>query len=625
MIQTVRDFLRGFEFRASGKWFLLASLIGVTAGLGAMAFSWLGQLVAHYTLGAVAGYYPAEAAGEHQIFAHNAGHHDFIPWLILVVITLGGLASGFLVYTYAPEAEGHGTDAAIDAFHNKKGVIRGRIGIIKTLASAITIGTGGSGGREGPIAQIGAACGSFLAQKLHLSPRDCRILMAAGMGAGVGAIFRAPLAGALFAGEILYKDADLESDVIVPAAISSIVAYSVYGLTLPQSKWFTHLFGDSLAQYQMSSPMELFPLALLAIILVIVGIIYIKVFYGVHALFAKLPVKPHFRPAIGAFLAGVIGLATFYLMGQNRDALAVLGAGYGSLQAALGPDETLTIQLLLVIAFVKIITTSLTISSGGSGGVFGPSMVIGGCLGAAVGLYFKNTLFPGLVIDPQIYAIVGMAGFFAACAHAPFSTIIMVSEMTGVYNLLLPTMWVSTLSFLLCRRWTLYIKQVPTRLESAAHRGDFIVDVLEGIRVGDVYKADRKITLVPESMSLDDIVHTLAKTQQHYFPVIDTEERLVGIFSADDVRTWLFDDSIWKLANARDVMVTNIVSVDMSDDLNTALRRFTALNLDELPVLDPRTPGKLVGMLRRKEAIAAYNRRLLEHKQLAAADNAPLP
>jgi len=591
-------------------------MIGVVSGLGAIAFQLLGQCIIYFTLGGIAGFAPLEAAGEHQIFPHRETELSLIG--LMAVITLGGLASGFLVYTYAPEAEGHGTDAAIDSFHNKRGFIRTRIPFIKTLASAITIGTGGSGGREGPIAQIGAGFGSFLATRLKLSARDRRIMLAAGMGAGVGAIFRAPLAGALFAGEILYRDADLESDVIVPAAIASIVGYSVYGLSLPAEMWFSPLFGNEL-HYQFGSPLELVSYAVLALILVVVAVLYIKVFYGTHRLFKKLPIRPHFRPAIGAGLAGAAALGFYLAMDQNPHALAVLSTGYGALQSALSPDgDLVAIKLLLLISLIKILTTSLTISSGGSGGVFGPSMVIGGCLGAAVGRYFYQTFHsshPNWVAEPQAYAIVGMAGFFAGCAHAPFSTIIMVSEMTGDYKLLLPAMWVSMLCFLLCRPWSLYEKQVPTRLESPAHRGDFIVDVLEGIRVADAYRKDRKLIFIPESMSLDGIVHTLAKTNQHYFPVVDQDDRMVGIFSSDDVRSWLYDDSIWTLAVARDVMVTNIVSVTPDDDLNTALQRFTALNLDELPVLDPNDEGKLLGMLRRKETIAAYNQSLMKHKQ----------
>ncbi|MCA9069200.1 MAG: chloride channel protein, partial [Planctomycetaceae bacterium] len=449
----------------------------------------------------------------------------------------------------------------------------------------------------------------------------------------------------------LYRDADLESDVIVPAAISSIVGYSIFGLLMgswfgfpetPNPKEppsiveqveetegqesdtnpsvqlseakpetanekakdkFLPLFGRN-QTYKFRSPLELFSYAALSIVLVVVGVIYIKIFYGTHKLFKKLPIRPHFRPAIGAALTGACGIAFYLYMNRDPHALSVLSTGYGTLQEALtdSPSHNLGIKMLLMIALIKIITTSLTISSGGSGGVFGPSMVIGGCVGAAVGLYFQQQFgadHPDWIAEPQAYAIVGMAGFFAGCAHAPFSTIIMVSEMTGDYQLLLPTMWVCMLCFLLGKRWSLYEKQVPTRLESPAHRGDFIVDVLEGLRVADAYRKDRKLILIPESMSLDGIVHTLAKTNQHYFPVVDENEKMVGIFSSDDVRSWLYDDSNWTLAVARDVMVTNIVSVTPDDDLNSALQRFTALNLDELPVLDPKDEGKLLGMLRR--------------------------
>jgi CIC family chloride channel protein len=239
-------------------------------------------------------------------------------------------------------------------------------------------------------------------------------------------------------------------------------------------------------------------------------------------------------------------------------------------------------------------------------------MVIGGCLGGATGLVLHDW-WPEASPRPEVFAIVGMAGFFSGCAHAPISTIIMVSEMTGDYRLLLPAMWVSTLCFLLCQRWKLYEKQVPSRLDSPAHRGDFLVDILEGICVRDVPCAARRS--VPESMPLRDILKLLPETRQNYFPVIDEPGRLLGIFSTDDVRAYLYNESIWQLAVARDVMTTRLVTVTPDDDLNTALQRFTELNLDELPVLDG-AGGRLLGMLRRKDVIAVYNRRLLEHKQV---------
>ncbi len=610
---TLQNLIGGFDLKSTGKWFLLASLVGAASGLGAVLFQVLGQVVVQYSLVSFAGFEPGEANGEHAFFPH--AKHEISLAMIVVIMGLGGLVSGYIVFKWAPEAEGHGTDAAIESFHHGRGLIRARVPLVKTISSAITIGTGGSAGREGPIAQIGAGFGSFLATRLKLSDRDRRIMLAAGMAGGVGAIFRAPLAGALFAGEILYREGDIESDVVVPAAISSIVSYSVYSLFMPADAAFLPLFGNGL-QYQMSSLAELLPMALMSIVLVLAAVIYIRTFYGLHKLSRKITIVPNFvKPAIGAVLAGLVGVGLHLACdkGDSHAMLAVLSTGYGSLQTALEDPAKLGIGALLLIAGGKVLTTSLTISTGGSGGVFGPSMVIGGCVGAALGLWFQD-LF-GIQTEPGAFAIIGMAGFFAGAAHAPISTIIMVSEMTGDYKLLLPTMWVSTLCFLLCRRWTLYEKQVPTRLESPAHKGDFIVDVLEGNLVKDVFQKHANIRRVPESTSLDDIVHILAETHQHYFPVVDDQGKMVGIFSDDDVRAYLFDETIWRLADAQDVMTTKVVSVSPADDLNTALRHFTAMNLDELPVLDSENPGELLGMLTRRETIAFYNRRVMEHKQ----------
>jgi len=604
-----------FDPQHTGKRILLSMAIGVMTGLAAIAFQFLTQLIQAGSLAYWCGYSPLEPVGEHPLVPRF--EREFRPWLLMVLPMLGGLVSGWLVFKFAPEAEGHGTDAAIDAFHNKRGEIRARIPFVKALSSAITIGTGGSAGREGPIAQIGAGIGSSLASRLGLSVRDRRILLATGMGAGIGAIFRAPLAGALFAGEILYRDSDFEADVIVPSAVASTIAYSVYCLTLPYELRFAPLFGEQLA-YAPNSFFELIPFGLLAIVLTLGGGLYVSALYGTQAAFKRLALPPHVKPAIGGLLAGLIGILLYFAVQRNSQALSVLGTGYGILQSAMSPGGSVALGILLAVAAVKIVTTSLTISSGGSGGVFGPSMVIGGCLGGVMGGVFHQW-WPAFVTEPRIYVIVGMAGFFAGAARAPISTIIMVSEMTGSYKLLLPTLWVATLSFVFSSKWTLYRKQVPTRIDSPAHRGDFIVDVLEGIRVADVYQPGRQVHLVHEGATLDEIVHMLARTTQRYFPVVNDDQQLVGIFSADDVRSYLFDDTIWEIANARDVMSSPVVAVTPEDDLNTVLRRLTALNVDELPVVPPDDSTRLIGFLRRKETIAAYNKRLLELKDLYAS------
>lgn len=603
------QFLRSVTLGASGKWSLLAAGVGLFAGIACVVFDVLTQMIHHFTVLQFAGLPQAEALGEQSIFGESPV--DFQPWMIVVVMTIGGLVSGFLVYRIAPEAEGAGMDAAVNAFHNRKGVIKWHVPLVKTIASAVTLGTGGSGGREGPIALIGAGIGSSIAGALKLSSRDRRILLAVGMGAGVGAMFRAPLAGAIFAAEILYNESDMEADVIVPAAIASIIAYSVYTQSIPSDVRYQSIFGAGLS-HTLNSPLELVPYTLLAILLLIIAAAYVRFFHATQAAFQRLPVAAHYRPAIGALLAGLIGVSLYQLFGE-RELLGVLGTGYGTVQRALVGHSGLTISVLGGVAAFKIITTSLTIGSGGSGGIFGPSMVIGGCAGAAFG-QAAHQLFPDLVPYPESFAVVGMAGFFSGVARAPISTIIMVRELTGDFGLIVPTMLVATLTFILSGRWKLYRKQVPTRMESPAHRGDFLVDVLEGLRVDDVYQRDREFMTIHEGTTLDEIVHRLAETTQHYFPVVDSEDRMVGIFSDDDVRSYLYDETLWRLANARDVMTSKIVKVTPDDDLNIALQKFTALNLDELPVVDGQDPTRLLGFLRRKETIAAYNRRILEHR-----------
>ncbi|HEX4412748.1 MAG TPA: chloride channel protein [Lacipirellulaceae bacterium] len=591
----------------------MAVAVGAVAGIGAIVFDAASQAVRYVALESIAGYVPIEPAGESRIIPAKT-HTSVAPVKLIAVMAVGGLLSGLIVLRFAPEAEGHGTDAAIAAFHHKRGYIRPIVPPIKLISSALTIGTGGSGGREGPITQIGAGFGSLLATLAKLPARDRRILSAVGMSAGIGAIFRVPLAGALFAAEILYKSADLEADVIVPAAVASTVSYSIFSFWLPTEIRFMPLFGKQL-QFQMSSAMELLPMTILAFVLVAAAVLFIKVFYGLHRWFKVSKIPAWLRPVLGASLAGVFGLILYWSQHNDAHALGVLATGYGVLQIALTEPASLGWGLLAALAIFKILTTSMTISSGGSGGIFGPSMVIGGFTGAAVGLVLHH-FWPSLVPQPQIFAIVGMAGFFAGAARAPISTIILVGEMTGDYALLLPTMWVSTLCFVLCHKWTLYDEQLPSRLDSPAHRGDFLVDVLEGITVADVKLEER--TPVFQGMPLGEIVQLVAASHQNYFPVVDAAGGLVGIFTSDDVRSHLFNDVVWQLANARDIMATRIISVTPEDDLNTALRKFTELNLDELPVIDPNNSARLLGMLRRHDVIGRYNKKLSEYHQETA-------
>ncbi|OEU52722.1 MAG: chloride channel protein [Desulfobacterales bacterium C00003060] len=585
--------IRNSGFARAGKWMSYYVLIGVIAGLGAIAFQYLCQVGSHIFMDQMAGYRPPAPAGEPHLFQPT--DTPFNRWILFFLPAIGGIISGWLVYTFAPEAEGHGTDAAIDAYHNKGGFIRGRIPFIKTIASAITITTGGSGGREGPIAQIGAGFGSFLATKLKLTDRERRIMLAAGIGAGVGSIFRAPLAGALFAAEVLYRDPEFESDVIIPAGISSVVAYCLFCLVFGYGSLF-----DS-QDFVFQNPLELGPYIVLSFVLVGGGILYIKSFYGVQHIARNVKIPNHIKPAIGGLCTGAIG---FFLP-------ETLSFGYGFAQMAL--DNELPTLLLLSLAIGKIFTTSFSIGSGGSGGVFGPSIVIGGALGGAVGRIFHD-IMPGIVTQPGAFVVVGMAGFFAAVSNTPISTIIFVSEMTNSYHLLLPSLLVCSLAFLLSRKWTIYVKQVQTSMDSNAHRGDFFVDVLGTIRVKELMPQVRKVKLVPENMPFSAFRKMFSSTDQHYFPVVNKEKKLTGIFSINDIRGILFDPGIGDLVVMKDISNPDIIVTTPSEDLNEVLKKFTVRNLHRLPVVKEEDHTILIGMLDRKEVIQHYNQRVQEIK-----------
>ncbi len=305
--------LGGKRFRSQIRLLGLAALVGVVAGLGAVVFYAATRIAEHYALGVVAGYYPEpHPGGEPSISWLPVVAHPLYPWLLLIIPTVGGLLSGVIVYTFAPEAEGHGTDSVIAAYHYHQGQIRPRVPLVKIIASALTLGSGGSGGREGPIAQIGAGFGSLLANLLHLRPADRRVLMAAGMGAGIGAIFRAPLAGTIFAAEVMYSSPEFESEVIIPAGIASVISYCIYGLYSGWEPLFT------IPELSFNNPLRLGPYLVLALFMALLAMLYTHSFYGIKQLFDRLPIHRHFRPALGAFLTGLVALVLYFLRDRIR-------------------------------------------------------------------------------------------------------------------------------------------------------------------------------------------------------------------------------------------------------------------------------------------------------------------
>jgi CIC family chloride channel protein len=578
-----------------GRWAFYYVCVGAVAGVASIVFYYLCQLGMRVFLDSLAGYRPPTSAGEAALF--SPGNGLFNRWVLLILPTAGGLLSGWLVYRFAPEAAGAGNDAAIHAYHHQEGLIRARVPLVKTMATVMTLTTGGSGGREGPIAQIGAGIGSWVAVKLKLSARERRILVAAGIAAGVGSIFRAPLAGALFAAEFLYRDPEFEYEVIIPAGMASVVAYCL----------FCMVFGwGSLLQspdFIFRNPLELGPYLVLAVVVAGAGVFFIKLFHATARFFNGLRIPNYLKPAIGGALAGIVG---FFLP-------HTLAFGYGYAQQAL--TDELAISFLLSLAIGKMVTTSFSIGSGGSGGLFGPSIVIGAALGGVVGLAFHQ-LLPEIVRAPGAFVVVGMAAFFAAVSNTPISTIIFVSEMTNSYHLLLPSLMACSVAYLATRRWTLFKSQVWRRIDSPAHSGEFFVDVLQTIMVRDVLDRVRKVAMIPENMPFADFRKHFSESDQHYFPVMDEHGKLSRIFSINDIRSVLFAPGIGQLVVMKDIGTADIITTAPSEDLNSVLKKFTVKNIDSLPVVRDDDPRELIGMLNRREVIAYYNQKVDEMKAM---------
>lgn len=584
-----------FDLESSGRVTFYSAIIGIVAGVGAAVFFWGLIWVKEIAFSQV------------ELLPVEGEVMTMIPslptnwWWFLLIPTVGGLLCGLLVFTFAPEAEGHGTDALIKAFHQRKGLIRARIPVVKSIASILTIGTGGSAGREGPIAQIGAGFGSFLSEKMKLSDHERRTLILAGAAGGVGAMFQAPLGGALFAVEVLYASTAIEFAALVPCVVSSVVAYST----------FATVFGPEHAiiapqQLCFEGPAELPFFLIFAVLCAAVGYIYVRFFYGLRdKLFHRLPMPNYLKPALGGLMLGGILL----LFPQ------VMGGGYEWIQGAI--DNSLPLQLMAVLIVAKIVATSVTISSGGSGGVFAPSLFIGAMLGGAFGIlseqFCENVLgYPGLAPEPEAFVLVGMGGFFAGIAKVPLTSLIIVSEMSGSYNLLVPLMLVSVIHVaVLSSKWSLYEEQVHSLVDSSAHLGDFVVDILEDIPVKQVYKPMRKPLLIREDTPLPKVLRIVAHSNDSFYPVVDKDDLLVGMLSIADLRSSLLGDGVaGNLIVAADVAFTLDATITPDDNLHTVLRYCTRDRVSEIPVVEKENPRKVICMLRRQEVLSAYDEQM---------------
>lgn len=495
-------------YRDLARWVVIAVPIGIVAGLGAALFYFLITQVSNLFLGLVSG---LTLPTEGSLNPLSLQWSSSFPRVLVVpaVMAVGGLLVGVIAWRFAPEIEGHGTDATIHAFHYSSGKVRARVPILKTIASALSLGTGGSGGREGPVAQIGGGFGSMWADLVGLTDRERRVALATGMGAGIGAIFRAPLGGAIYAAEILYTG-DFEPDVFVPGIIASVVAYSVYSSIFG----FHTLFATptALASYAFN-PARLPLYAVLGIVCGATGILFAFTYHRTESWFKSGTGPAYLRPAAGAALAGGIFLAAYFAFPQQDHfaALSTLSIGYGFVQVVMAgmlAHGTFTLDILVILIAAVVLRmgmTSLVVGSGGSAGLFGTSVVIGAFLGTVVGGVF-HLLFPTLVTIPvvAVFSIVGMMSFFGGISKAPLAVLVMVVEMAGSYTVLPAAMISIFVAYVVTGKARLYEEQLPSRLQSPAHYEEYRDYFRSETPVSEI--AELESEAIPPDMMVSDAV-----------------------------------------------------------------------------------------------------------------------
>ena len=555
---------------------ILAVLVGIAGGFGAVGFRYLINSI--------------------QSLAYGSSHEllDIIsstPWYLrLLIPTIGGLIIGPLVYFWAREAKGHGVPEVMESVALRSGLIRKRLVLVKTLASAICIGTGGAVGREGPIVQIGSAIGSAIGQLLKVSAARMRTLVGCGAAAGIAATFNAPIAGSMFALEIVLGDFGLAT--FSPIVIASVVATAISRAFLGDTPAFI------VPPYELVSVWE-FPLyVILGLFCAVVGITFTRVLYRTEDLFHQIKMPEYLKAAVGGAILGAMGL----MFPQ------ILGVGYGAIDQAL--VQSYAWWLLFVLIGVKILATSITIGSGGSGGIFAPSLFLGAMAGGFFGNIVHQAL-PGVTASPGAYAIVGMGAVVSATTHGPLSAMLILFEMTGGYKIILPLMITCIISSVVAgqlMKESIYTMKLVRR--GIDIRGGKEVNILKAIRVSDVMNPDAET--VYEGLPLSTLAGTISKSKYNSFPVINSENALVGILSFYDYNEALYNEDLENLVVAKDLATLDVVTVSTADNLYDALQKISAKDFSILPVVSPTDTAVLMGVLTRRDIIGAYDKAVIK-------------
>ncbi len=573
--------IKNIKHSQTGKWFIYATLTGIAAGVSAIIFFILLDLTSVTLLNHIAGFPLTHPTNEKPLLQEV--HKPFNRVLFIIIATVGGFLSGLIMHLVAKETKGGGTGEVIKSYHNNL-PIRNRVPIVKMIVSVISLGVGGAGGREGPAAHMGAGLGYRIGKILHLSDKEKRIMMICGMAGGIGAVFRSPMGAAIYATEVLYKDVDFEHEALLPAAISSIIAYSIFSAKFG----WVHMFSTNPMKFQ--HPIELVSYTILAFVCAASGIAFINIFNSVSNAFEKIKSPLYIKTGLGGLIIGLLGA----LMPHS------VGMGYGIMQNAFLNKTAFT--TLFLIGLVRMFSTSVTLGSGNSAGMFAPSLVIGAAIGGGVGGYI-HSVAPILVSNPASFALVGMAGFFAATAKTPLSIIILVAEITGNYELIVPSMWVVAISFLLSSRYSIEHYQAKDRAHSKIHKYEYIRDVLENIKVKDLMKG--KFASVDSSTKLSKIYDILSKTKQTDIPVLDKDKNIIGIITLHVLKSILGESELADFLVAEDIANKDVISTTPDENLNHILHKIGFKEINTVPVVDK--DGKIKGIITRKDIIKAYN------------------
>lgn len=549
---------------------LLAVVVGIAGGIGAIVFRNIIEFI------------------HHQFFTNMLTHAPS-PYFIILLPIIGGLIVGPIVTIMAPEAKGHGVPQIMESLHKRGGQIRKRVGFILICASAITIGSGGSAGREGPIAQIGASFGSLIGQIFKLGSKDMKLLTVCGVAAGIAGTFNAPMGGAIFGMEVVSRRFSPYD--AVPILLAAVVGTAVADRIISPVPAFVN-------------PEFVFTTADLAICFLlgpvfgVLSFIWVKTFYFFEDSFEALNISKMFKPAVGGLVAGIGG---YFLLDYG-----IMGVGYNGInkifEMVSNPNSEHLLLLLIALGSLKILATSFSVGSGGSGGIFAPSLYIGFMFGVAFGL-IVTSVFPGLNTDPTIYGLLGMGAFFAGAARAPLTCIVMIPEMASSYSRLPPLIIACVLSYAVAQILMKGLSIYTIKLVRKGIYLDHPEPILNSISVEDAM--NKTVKTVTSDTTIYQTREDLFRYNHTGLPVVD-QGNLMGIITFDDIRKVPLEEQ--KEILVGDVAVKNVITVRPDQSVKYAMDLMYQNGIGRLPVVENDNPNKLMGIITRTDAIRAYEK-----------------